>query len=169
MRRRSRPRGRRPAGTTTETVGTITDNNTKLTWEKQSADGSLHDKDNLYTWNEAFEVHVATLNATNFAGHSDWRVPNVKKLQSIVNYEKAIPSMSPEFNNACAPGCTVLTCSCTTAPPAAPLYWSSSTIADIPMLAWLVSFFDGNVNGAFKSSALRVRAVRSGSNLGSSQ
>ena len=30
--------------------GTITDNNTKLMWEKKSDDGGLHDKDNTYVW-----------------------------------------------------------------------------------------------------------------------
>ena len=33
--------------------GTITDLNTGLMWEKKSDDGSLHDKDDLYSWSDA--------------------------------------------------------------------------------------------------------------------
>jgi hypothetical protein len=54
--------------------GTITDKNTKLTWEKKSDDDSIHDKDNFYIWDEAF-AFVTDLNAANFAGHNDWRSP----------------------------------------------------------------------------------------------
>ncbi len=58
--------------------------------------------------------------------------------------------MSPAFNTGCAPACTVLTCSCTVSS----YYWSSSTYAFNPTLAWVVSFSDGNVvaNGKSDSS-----------------
>ena len=36
--------------------GTITDTNTRLVWEKQSADGTIHDQDNAYDWPEAAAV-----------------------------------------------------------------------------------------------------------------
>jgi hypothetical protein len=142
--------------------GTITDNNTGLMWEKKSDDGSIHDKDTLYTWANAFAVYIAGLNAgAGFAGHTDWRVPNVKELQSIMNYENFNPAVSPAFNTGCVAACTVLTCSCT----AARGYWSSSTVA-IPPLgpsdAWLVVFFDGSMIANFKGNERRVRAVRSG-------
>ena len=118
--------------------GTITDNNTGLMWEKLSMDGSVHDVSNTYTWANAFAQHVATLNGTSFAGHTDWRVPNVKELQNIV------PAVSPAFNNNCTSGCTVLTCSCT----ASSTYWSSTTVAGQarpgdppgPTFAWFVLF-----------------------------
>ncbi|OLB05955.1 MAG: hypothetical protein DMD98_02895 [Candidatus Rokuibacteriota bacterium] len=145
--------------------GTITDNNTCLVWEKKSDDGSIHDKDSVYTWDNAFDVHVAMLNATNFAGYNDWRVPNVKELQSIVNYENFDPAVSPEFNNACTPGCNGLNCSCTTG---SVEYWSSSTKAFVPD-PWVVDFSDGSVPSGPKGRGTgHVRAVRGGSNLGSS-
>jgi hypothetical protein len=141
--------------------GTITDMNTSLVWEKKSEDGSIHDISVTYTWAQAFSVHVAGLNAVNFAGHNDWRVPNVKELESIVNFEHFYPSpsVSPAFNNGCAPGCTVLTCSCTVVHD----YWSSNTYANTPQLAWVVYFGGGNVNANFKSDPFYVRAVRGGS------
>ncbi|PYO58259.1 MAG: hypothetical protein DMD83_04980, partial [Candidatus Rokuibacteriota bacterium] len=47
--------------------GTISDHNTKLVWEKKGSDGSIHDVNFVYTWANAFAVHIATLNAANFA------------------------------------------------------------------------------------------------------
>ena len=139
--------------------GTITDSNTGFMWEKLGDDGSVHDKDNLYTWDNAFAVHVATLNGgAGFAGHKDWRVPNVKELQSIVNYQNESPAVSPAFNTGCAPGCTVLTCSCTVSS----YYWSSSTYAYYPGYAWNVGFDYGFVSYFYKSISYYVRAVRAG-------
>ena len=137
--------------------GTITDTNTGLMWEKKSNDGSIHDKDTGYTWDAAFAVHIVGLNAGGgFAGHTDWRLPNVKELQSIVNYENLNPTVSPAFNTGCAASCTVLTCSCT----AASFYWSSSTYAVAPSNAWFVGFNIGYVFSLDKSNSLLVRAVR---------
>ena len=136
--------------------GTVTDNCTGLTWEKKSDDGSINDKDNSYTWNGAFSVHVAGLNQANFAGHSDWRVPNVTELHSVVNREMWSPSVLPVFNTGCAGACTVTTCSCTVAY----LYWSSTTAAVAPTLAWRVDFNYGDVTGGGKASGHYVRAVR---------
>ena len=139
--------------------GTITDHNTKLVWEKKSSDGSIHDVNAGYAWANAFAVHIAGLNAANFAGHDDWRLPNVRELQSIANYENFNPSVSSEFNTACMPGATtVLTGSCTTAAQ----YWASSTSARAPMFAWAVIFSDGLVGEFSKAFVFRVRAVRGG-------
>jgi hypothetical protein len=139
--------------------GTITDNNTGLMWEKLSQDGSIHDENNFYTWDNAFAVKVATLNAGGFAGHSDWRLPNVRELQSIINYGVANPAVSPAFNTSCAPSCTVTTCSCTVSGS----YWSSSTAAGFPRYAWFVMFAGGDMSGDFKTQSYWVRAVRGGS------
>ncbi len=147
--------------------GTITDNNTGLMWEKLSMDGSVHDVSNTYTWANAFAQHVATLNGTSFAGHTDWRMPNVKELESIHNWQNFSPAVSPAFNNDCRSGCTVLTCSCT----ASSTYWSSTSVAGQarpgdppgPTFAWMVGFDDGNVHGVDKSEVNFVRGVRGGS------
>jgi hypothetical protein len=127
--------------------GTITDNNTKLMWERKSADSTINSKDTTYMWGNAFAVHMAGLNAgAGFAGHTDGRLPNIKELQSIVNYETGL--VSPAFNNDCAVGpCTVLTCSGTSMNDT----WSSTTYAIGPAHAWVVQFGSGLVQGITKT------------------
>jgi hypothetical protein len=142
--------------------GTITDNNTGLMWEKKSDDGSIHGQDRQYGWDHAFTVYIAELNAgTGFAGYTDWRLPNVRELLSIANYENDNPAVSPAFNTGCVAACTVLTCSCTV--PRG--YWSSSTVTGSSLdthAAWLVIFFDGSLLANDKINHRHVRAVRGG-------
>jgi hypothetical protein len=148
--------------------GTITDNNTGLTWEKKSEDTGLHDKDNVYRWSgdgsqETIWDGLDDVNAeggTGFAGHNDWRIPNLKELQSIVNYQNVNPPVSAAFNTGCVGGCTVTSCSCT----AVFSYWSSTTGATaFPPAAWAVSFTTGAMGLLGKTGATSIRAVRGGS------
>src|SRR5439155_1031245 len=90
----------------------------------------------------AFTEHVATLNAMNFAGHNDWRLPNIRELHSIVNYQSFNPTVSSAFNDNCAPGCHPTTCSCT----ASGDYWSSTSSISDPSGAWYVGFLYGAVD-----------------------
>jgi hypothetical protein len=140
--------------------GTITDNNTGLMWAKQDNNvDPLHDMDTVYTWANAFAVHIAGLNAAAFAGHTDWRLPNVKELQSIVNYQNHSPAVSSEFNSNCSVNVNVLTGSCT----AGANYWASSSYVNQlsnPALAWIVDFLNGFVFPGGKNNLSRVRAVR---------
>jgi cysteine-rich repeat protein len=142
--------------------GTITDTNTGLMWEKLSDDRSIHDWNNVYTWDDAFSVKIAALNAGRFAGYRDWRLPNIKELQSIVNYEIGAsgPAVAAAFNTGCTPGCTVTSCSCTQSNN----YWSSSSYAIIPSNAWNVFFYDGISSHLISKTAGTdyVRAVRGG-------
>ena len=138
--------------------GTITDTRTGLVWEKLCDDGGVHDKDAFRTWAQAF-AKVATLNGAAFAGHTDWRLPNVNELQSLPDYGALLPAVTPEFNTGCAAGCTVLTCSCTTSN----FYWTSTTVAANKANAWIVGFDGGAVGAGSKASSYYVRAVRGGS------
>jgi hypothetical protein len=158
--------------------GTITDNNTGLMWEKKDASGGIHDQDNSYTWGMTVQSNamdgtmvtefLATLNrAPCFAGHCDWRIPNVKELLSIVDYEMPYPGpvVDTAFNTNCVAGCAVdgnggPMCSCTVAGS----YWSSTTFRTIEANAWAVFFGSGDVASANKAlTRYAVRAVRGGS------
>ncbi len=61
--------------------GTITDKATGLMWS-QSDSGSGMD------WEHAL-AYAQTQNTANYLGHSDWRLPSVKELQSIVDYTRS--------------------------------------------------------------------------------
>jgi hypothetical protein len=142
--------------------GTITDTKTGLMWEKESDDGSVHDGDDRYGWAGAFGK-IATLNATSFAGYTDWRLPNVIELQSLMDYgivgdALSIPAISAAFNTGCAPGCSVLTCSCTKYV----FFWTSTTTAADRRYAWAGWFSQGRPLYQFKTNPLAVRAVRGG-------
>ena len=147
--------------------GTITDNNTGLMWEKKSDDGDrLHDKDNAYYWSgtgtqETIWDWLEDVNAeggTGFAGYHDWRIPNVRELLSIVNYESTPLPVSTAFNNNCLAGASVLTGSCILLSP----YWSSTTWARSTGMAWSVEFSHGELTPQDKITTFRVRAVRGG-------
>jgi hypothetical protein len=128
--------------------GTVTDNCTGLMWQKESADvnddGNVDDLDRV-TWCEA----IAFCGKLSFAGHADWRLPNVRELQSIVDYGEGGP-IDPVFR--LAPGDAFL------------LYWTSTSNAPDPASAWYVDFrvIPGSVGAVTKGNANLFRAVRGG-------
>lgn len=147
--------------------GTLSDVNTGLMWEKKDdSAASLHHKDHTFRWSgsgteETIWDWIDDVNAeggTGFGGHSDWRIPNIKELQGIVNYQVFTPAITSAFNSNCVAACTVITCSCTVSS----LYWSSSTYALTATSAWNLDFGDGRIGSGNKADDIYVRAVRSG-------
>jgi len=86
----------------------VRDNVTRLIWEvKHNSDrvknyGNPHDPDNYYTWYNSdsetnggdagapgddtdTEDFIHALNAEHFGGYSDWRLPSLKELSTLVN------------------------------------------------------------------------------------
>lgn len=99
--------------------GTITDDATSLIWAKNDCGG-----DGM-NWEEALN-YVQEMNDVNYLGYNDWRLPNVKELQSIVDYTR-----SPNTTNSAAINhlfnCTVITNEIGEDDYA--FYWSSTTHA----------------------------------------
>lgn len=139
--------------------GTVTDDITGLMWEKLADDGSIHDKDTLYTWTDSFTAKIGALNTANFAGHNDWRLPNVNEVQSLTNFAASPIRIDPPFDSGCIASCDGITCSCTR--PGS--YWSSTTYEPATAGAW-GSFFDrGDLQFGSKAVGAFLRAVRGGS------
>ncbi len=147
----------------------VKDNVTGLIWEmKTNKDGvknynDPHDADNIYTWydnnpatNGGYEGtpdkgtntkdFINTLNSVNFGGYSDWRLPTLKELHTIVNYD--IPSSGPTINAAYFPNTQ------------SSFYWSSTASAGYDYRAWCVGFDDGYAHDYGKYGYYYVRAVR---------
>lgn len=95
------------------------------------------------TWTWIGEVNAES--GTGFAGFSDWRIPNIKELQSIVDYRRQVPAIDPVFT-----------------PTAFSDVWSSTSHEGDAVNAWRVRFVDGNVLRTTKTVLLQVRAVRGG-------
>lgn len=141
--------------------GTITDHVTGLVWEKLVSQdfaanpGDLHDADNTFNpWTAAFQK-IADLNAANFAGYNDWRLPNIKELRSLVFFGRSTPAIDATFNDVAANSRTRPTGT----------YWSSTTFPSQPFQAWSVAFSTGVSSLNPKTAAANnfccfVRAVR---------
>lgn len=139
--------------------GTVTDLVTGLTWEKLDAAGGMHDKDAVGDWASTTSTKIDQLNGAAFAGHTDWRIPNRRELESLVNVGAGQPKIGSAFNDSCTPGCSSIECSCT----ATAEYWSSSVYQADADRRWIVSFVNGAIGHDDKTTgSYRVRAVRGG-------
>ncbi len=143
--------------------GTITDFNTGLMWEKKGDNGGLHDEDLFFPWSNAaadtiwdWLDQVNAEGGTGLAGYDDWRIPNVKELMSLIDYNRTAPAVDPAFETDCIEGCTVTECSCVA--PAS--YWSSTSLRSFPSHSWHVSFEFGYVEEIDRTTEYFVRAVR---------
>jgi Protein of unknown function (DUF1566) len=127
--------------------GTVTDNLTGLIWLKNANCFGVR------TWALALSdvngLNTGECGLTDGSVAGDWRLPNVRELQSLIDYghnNPALPSNHP-FTNVQASS-----------------YWSSSTVASFSNDAWGVNFDFGNVGLGDKNGViLFVPAVRGGS------
>jgi hypothetical protein len=144
--------------------GTVTDLVTGLMWKQceQGTDGTdcfgATDATG-FTWQAALQA-PAILNAGGgFAGHTDWRLPNVKELASIVETNCSGPAQNLTFFPK-APS-TVTTGAGTSI---SRYVWTSSPSDDNAFLsdayAWYVDFNVGYSQHSKRDQYMRVRLVR---------
>lgn len=128
--------------------GTITHKNTGLmwkvcsegqTWSSTQCSGDV----NTMTWQEALQVGEAANTSGGFAGHSDWRLPNIKELKSIAELRCREPALNTTlfFN----PGS---------------IYWSSTLDISKGERAWVVFFSSGSDYFFDRTQMHNVRLVR---------
>jgi hypothetical protein len=98
--------------------GTVTDTATGLTWMQADSGRALG-------WQEA----LSYAESLDYAGHDDWRLPNAKELQSIVDY-----SRSPDTTDSAAIDPVFQTTAITNEANQkdAPFFWTATTHLDGP-------------------------------------
>ena len=117
-----------------ENGGTVFDNETKLTWQREVSDKE-------YTHAEA----LAYAKQLRLDGHDDWRLPTIQELMALVDYTK----FNPAIDAAAFPDTP------------SKWFWSSSPLASSSSYAWVVNFSNGNTSHDVSTTfAYRVRCVR---------
>ncbi|MDC7220299.1 MAG: DUF1566 domain-containing protein [Spirochaetales bacterium] len=102
--------------------GTVTDNSTGLMWAQD-------DSGDRMDWIEA----LAYANESELGGYSDWRLPNSKELQSLVDYEGSdFPAINTDFFN--------MTQTTFESEEDRAYFWTSTTQGDFKHTACYVSF-----------------------------
>lgn len=144
--------------------GTVIHSNTSLVWDRCALGMVLNDNNTpgdymddtctgtpiADTWQNVLK-EVVNRNNTNYLGHNDWRLPNIKELLSIVEY----CGTSPSINQTVFPD----------TPWTSPSYfWSSTSEFDIfgDGEGWAISFSDGQNLTASGAESHHLRLVRGG-------
>lgn len=121
--------------------GTVTDMVTGLMWQK----GDDQNDSGGCNWQEALEY----CESLDLAGHKDWRLPNIRELESIVDWSRYRMNIDPVFDCRGYPG-----------------YWSGSTYTDRAYTdrsdrAWFVEFDWGFVGTSPNSSSWEPKSSHS--------
>ncbi|MBN2823830.1 MAG: DUF1566 domain-containing protein [Campylobacterales bacterium] len=118
----------------------VTDNTTNLQWQ----DSEDNTKIDHFSWKEALDY----CEDLTFGGYSDWRLPNLNELLSLVDYSKSSPATDSIFTHIIND-----------------YYWSSSSAwggGTFNSSSWRVNFQDGADGIEHKSYSNFVRCVRGG-------
>jgi hypothetical protein len=118
---------------------TVLDRTTGLLWSRENVSGGS------MNWKAAQEA----CKKLQLGGHSDWRLPTIRELLTLVDYERHDPAIDTEAFK------------CESA-----YYWTSTPTASSPGdYAWVVGFSYGNAYWGFQDGSLHVRAVRASQSL----
>lgn len=134
--------------------GTVTDNLTGLIWLKNA------DCFGPRTWAQALTdangLASGSCGLSDGSSAGDWRLPNVRELQSLVHYgyyDPAVPNTAGTGKwSPSDPFISVQT----------GYYWSGSTYVNNPTIAWIVVMSVGYVSNNGKTSSYYVWPVRGG-------
>lgn len=122
--------------------GTVTDRSSGLMWQKGNAP-------DYGRWKEA-QPYIARLNAERFAGYTDWRLPTIEELSTLMSRERLNDDLyiSPLFSNR------MWFWSSDTGGAGAGRDWTGSAFA------WAINFDYGSLFCLETSNAQDIRAVR---------
>jgi hypothetical protein len=120
---------------------------------RDNGDGTISDLDTGLIWQQAevsaaisWEAALNYAENLSLAGYGDWRLPNIKELQSLNDETITNPSIDRNYFAGAA----------------ASRYWSSTTLAKQAPRAWYGDFQSGIASYEDKTSSMRVRCVRGG-------
>jgi len=126
--------------------GLVLDKQTGLMWKRcsegQSGTNCAIGAVVNFDWGTA----LSRAAGSTYAGYTDWRLPNTKELESLVEYQCSLPAI----NLAVFPNAT------------SDVHWSSSPDAFSSYTAWAVNFGYGAYGVGFRFFSLAVRLVRGG-------
>ena len=169
----------------------VLDNRSGLIWEVKTDDGGARDKDNKYRWggkgvrdvalgryegnNQRLESRwdgsgdryddwnklVDAANSEQLCGFSDWRVPDLYQLASLV---RCRGSNYKNLNAGCSGSYQQPTIDTKYFPNTqSSRYWSASPLANSSNYAWQLYFYYGyDLSYYYRDSSYHVRLVRSG-------
>ena len=171
--------GNQPSYATSADGLTVDDNVTGLTWTQNpnwDGDGDI-DTNDKFTWGDA-QAYVDTLNAENYGGYNDWRLPSIKELYSLIDFSgvtgmtvaTAIPYIDTDYfafgHGDEASGERIIDAQ----------YWSSTEYVSTTMngshTVFGVNFADGRIKGYGTSNPMGsemsqyVRYVRGNTDYG---
>jgi len=120
-----------------DTLEIVTDNVTGLQWQ---------DDTNAKTIKKTHAQAIGYCENLNFGGFTDWRLPSLVELQSIIdNSKKYSPSIFSVFQNSSSGS-----------------YCSYTILAGYTHFVWYVTFDYGFASSSYKSGSYYVRCVRVG-------
>ncbi|MDD5724403.1 MAG: DUF1566 domain-containing protein [Syntrophales bacterium] len=143
--------------------GTVTDNLTGLIWLKGTNYNSTTGTTGSATWADALtfcnDLHSGQCGLSDGSSAGDWRLPNVKELQSLIDFGYYSPALSDTAGTGKWTEGDSFT---NVLQPSGSMRWSSSANASYTVTVWGVDFSEGFLNVLEKTNAYAVWPVRGG-------